>query len=84
MEKAVIDRIIDGKTAVILVGDDERQHHCRADALPEGAKEGTWLRVRVESGKIVSMEVDEGETDGVRSRIHKKLENLRARGRKAS
>jgi len=36
IEKAVIGRIVDGKTAVTLVGEDERQHHYRADGLPEG------------------------------------------------
>ena len=82
MEKAVVDRIVDGKTAVILVGEDERQHHCPADALPEGAREGTWLRVRVESGKIVSMELDQEETDAVRRRIQKKVDRLRAKGRR--
>jgi len=84
MEKAVIDRIVDGKTAVILVGEDERQHHYPADKLPEGTREGTWLRVRVESGEIVSMEVDQEETDTVRRRIQEKMDKLRARDRRAT
>jgi len=71
MEKAVIDRIVDRKTAVILVGEDQRQHHHPANELPEGAQEGTWLRVRIEDGEIVSMEVDAGETDEVRRRIRR-------------
>ena len=84
MQKAVIDRIVDGRTAVILVGEDERQYHCPADRLPEGAKEGTWLRVEVESGEIVAMEVDQEETDAVRRRIQEKMDKLRARGRRAT
>ena len=83
MEKAVIDRIVDGRTAVILVGEDERQYHYPADRLPEGAKEGTWLRVQIESGAIVAMEVDQEETDAVHRRIQEKMDRLRARGRKA-
>ena len=82
MEKAVIDRIVDGKIAVILVGEDQRQHHHPADELPEGAREGTWLRVRVEGAKIVSTEVDPGETDEVGRRIQEKMGKLRTRGRK--
>jgi len=82
MEKAVVDRIVDGRTAVILVGEDERQHHHPADELPEGAQEGTWLRVRVEGAKIVSMEVDQEETDIVRRRIKHKMDKLRTRGPK--
>lgn len=83
MEKAVIDRIVDGKTAVILIGEDERQHHYPASKLPEGAGEGTWLRVRVESGKIVSIVVDQEETDTVRRRIQDKLDKLRSRERRS-
>ena len=83
MEKAVIDRIVDGRTAVILVGEDERQFRYPADRLPGGAKEGTWLRVQVESGSVVAMEVDQEETDAVCRRIQEKMDKLRARGRKA-
>lgn len=43
VENAVIDRIVDGNTALILVGADERQHDYPSDGLPEGAKEGCWL-----------------------------------------
>ena len=82
MEKAVVDRIVDGKIAVILLGEDQRQHHHPADELPEGAQEGTWLRVRVEGAKIVSIEVDPGETDEVRRRIQEKMDKLRTRGPK--
>ena len=83
MEKAVIDRIVDGKTAIILVGEDERQNNYPADKLPEGAREGTWLRVRVENGEIVSMEVNQEETNMVHRRIQAKMDKLRARGRRA-
>jgi len=82
MEKAVIDRIVDRKTAVILVGEDQRQHHHPADELPEGAQEGSWSMVWVEDGKIVSMEMDREETDIVRGRVQQKLDRLRKRGRK--
>ena len=84
MEKAVIDRIVDGNTAVILVGDDERQHHYPANKLPEGAREGTWLRVRVEDGQIVAMEMDQEEMGIVHRRIQEKMQKLRARGRRGT
>ncbi len=42
--KAVIDRIENG-TAVILLGDDEVLLDVPIHYLPEGIKEGTWLRV---------------------------------------
>ena len=82
MEKAVIDRIVDGKIAVILVGDNEREHHYPADRLPAGTGEGTWLRVQIEGGEIVSLEVDQEETEIVRRRIQEKMDKLRRRHRK--
>ena len=83
MEKAVIDRIVDGATAVVLVGEDERQYHYPADQLPEGAREGTWLKVRVEDGQLVAMERDEEETAVSRRRIQGKMNELRERGRRS-
>ena len=68
----------------MLVGEDERQHHYPADKLPEGAWEGTWLRVRVESGEIVFAEVGQGETDATRRRLQEKMGKLRARNRRVT
>lgn len=42
--RAVVDRIVEGH-AVLLVGPDEREHHLPAEELPDGAGEGSWLRV---------------------------------------
>ena len=81
MEKAVIDRIVDGKTAVILVGEDERLYHYPAEKLPEGAAEGIRVKVEISEGQIVSLEVDQGETDIARKRIQEKMDRLRQRGR---
>ena len=83
MEKAVVDRITDGKTAVILVGEDERQYLYPAHRLPQGVREGIWLRIRVEDGEIVALDVDQDETDAVRRRVDEKMGQLRARGRLA-
>ena len=82
MERAVVDRIVDGRTAVILVGEDERQCHYPSDELPEGVQEGTCLMVQIESGTIVTVEVDHEETDVTCRRIREKTDKLRARGRK--
>ena len=84
LEKAVIDRIVDGKTAVILVGDDERQHHYPVNGLPAGAREGTWLRVQIENGGIMCIEVDREETESALRRIQAKMDKLRERGRKST
>lgn len=81
IEKAVIDRIVDGKTAVILVGENEIQYEYPANKLPEGAKEGSWLRVEVEEDEITTIELDQQETNIVSDRIQSKMDKLRKRGR---
>lgn len=42
-DRAVVDRIVDGKTAVLLVGAQEAELHIAVEHLPEGVKDGTWL-----------------------------------------
>lgn len=42
---AVLDRIEDGRFAVLLVGPDEVELVVDATLLPEGTSEGDWLRV---------------------------------------
>ena len=39
----MIDRIVDGHTAVLLVGGEERELLLPVDALPEEAADGTWV-----------------------------------------
>lgn len=46
-DRAVVDRIVDGRAAVLLVGPAEVELFLSADALPEGAGEGTWVVLEV-------------------------------------
>ena len=45
--KAVIDRF-EGDYAIVLFGDDEIKVEIPTTLLPEGAQEGSWLRVSLE------------------------------------
>ncbi|MDX9803868.1 MAG: DUF3006 domain-containing protein [Dehalococcoidales bacterium] len=81
IEKAVIDRIEDGKTAVMLVGEKEIQYEYSADKLPEGANEGSWVKLTIEDGEITGIELDEHETAVMKNRIQSKMDMLRKRGR---
>lgn len=78
-ERAVIDRI-EGRMAVLLVGEEEREVVIAVDALPAGAREGTWLAY---DGQRQQMVVDAEETERRRQRIAAKLELLRRRSRQA-
>jgi len=81
-EQAVIDRIVDGKHAVLLVGEQEVERIVPVEMLPNGAREGTWLTVSFRDDQLVHAEIDVGRTEAVRERIADKLNRLRARGRR--
>jgi len=82
LEKAVVDRIVDKRHAVLLVGENELEKIVSVDKLPPGAGEGTWLAVEFEGDELVAVEVDAEETARVKARITDKMERLRQRGRK--
>ena len=74
--KAVIDRF-EGKYAVLILGEGERQLSVLRDALPRQAGEGSWLQVEIENESLISAVLDEAETDNAKQRIAEKLERLR-------
>lgn len=82
-ERAVIDRIVDGTHAVLLIGDEETEQIIPAEQLPDNAVEGTWLLIaRDDTGRVVEVNVDEEETAEVQERIASKLSQLRRSGRR--
>jgi predicted O-methyltransferase YrrM len=80
-EKAVIDRIVDGQHAVLLVGEDEIERVIPVEQLPEQAAEGVWLQVRFEGNRLVEATVDMEETGRTQQRIDEKMSQLRGRSR---
>ncbi len=76
MMKAVIDRF-EGKYAVLILGEGERQLNVPRTLLPKKAKEGSWLQVEIENESLLSAVLDEAETDNAKQRITEKLERLR-------
>jgi hypothetical protein len=76
IEKAVVDRF-EEDMAVLLVGEKERQVVVLRKSLPARVKEGHWLNVELDGEKLVSVALDEEETDKVKQRIAEKLEWLR-------
>lgn len=81
-EKAVLDRVVDGAHAVLLVGEEEREHVVPLTLFPSGATPGTWLKVRIIDGNVVEAHIDEEETARARKRIAEKLNRLRERKRR--
>lgn len=81
MEKAVVDRIIDGKHVVLLVGNQELEKVIALDKLPDGVIEGSWLKVEFKGSDLVTIEVDQEETDKTKKRISSKIDMLRERSK---
>ena len=75
-DRAVIDRF-EGRSAVLLVGDEGRPVDVFRRQLPRTAREGQWLRITLRDGEIVQAVVDEAATEEARRRIQEKLERLR-------
>lgn len=81
IQSAVIDRIVDGRYAVLLVGRDEVERIVPKHELPAGVREGTWLKVRFRGDCLVYAVIDKETTEAAAQRIHAKMELLRQRGR---
>ncbi len=75
MERAVIDRIEEGK-AVLLVGESERQIIAPLAVLPAGVGPGAWLKVVVQGEAVVQAEADQETTRAREERIKEKMRKL--------
>ena len=71
--RAVVDRVEDGGTAVLLVGEDEEtQVEVPASLLPEGAESGSHL--------VINVTLDEGSRKAAEDRVKALQEKLENRG----
>jgi Protein of unknown function (DUF3006) len=71
--RAVVDRIEDGGTAVLLVGEDEETKlEVPASLLPDGAESGSHL--------VINVTLDEGSRRDAADRVKALQEKLERRG----
>lgn len=78
--KGVIDRIVDDKHAVLLVGLEEVEKIISIDQLPPGSEEGTWLILEFTDEELVNILIDTNENKRARERIEEKMKKLRSKG----
>jgi hypothetical protein len=76
-DRAVVDRIVDGETAVLLLGPAEEEVLLPAASLPPGATEGSWVVVDREVTPPEVVEVDAALTDARAEAFDARLERLR-------
>lgn len=70
--RAVIDRVEDGGTAVLLAGEDELKVELPASLLPEGAEAGSHL--------VINVALDEASRKEAEDRVRALQEKLERRG----
>ncbi|MFL6336346.1 MAG: DUF3006 domain-containing protein [Pyrinomonadaceae bacterium] len=70
--RAVVDRVEDGGTAVLLVGDEEAKVELPASLLPEGAESGSHL--------LINLTLDEASRKEAEDRVKSLQERLERRG----
>lgn len=79
----VVDRIVDGETAVILLDDDDdviEQIDLPVDELPAQAQEdGGVLRITLQNGEPITLEYAAEETRKRRESTQEKLDRLSRR-----
>lgn len=77
MKKAVIDRIVDQKHVVLLVGDEEKEINVSIDILPKGAIEGSIVQVELDDcDQATKLILDEEETNEAKDRVASMIEKL--------
>jgi hypothetical protein len=73
-QKAVLDRF-EGNKAILLI--NEKPQTFFKSELPKNVKEGDWLLVEIDKGKLIHAEVDEDEKAVAKKRILEKMATLR-------
>ena len=70
--RAVVDRVEDGGTAVLLAGEEEQKVELPASLLPEGADAGSHL--------VIIVALDEASREEAEGRVRALQEKLEKRG----
>jgi len=79
---AVVDRIVDGETAVVLIeedGDVVEEYNLAVEELPTEADEGGVLEVRIDHGEVVQMDYSADETAARRQSAQDRFDQLSER-----
>jgi hypothetical protein len=80
-DRAVVDRIVDDRTAVLLVGPTGREHHVSAEQLPEGATDGTWVVLDPSTDPVTVLRIDDELTRARFRDLSARLETIRRQRR---
>lgn len=76
-DRAVIDRIVDGATAVLLRGADEHEVLVPVDALPADARERDWVILTSGADPVEVLGVDTELTEQRTQQVQAQLDRIR-------
>ncbi|MGJ9385552.1 DUF3006 domain-containing protein [Salipaludibacillus sp. CF4.18] len=79
--EGVLDRIVDGKFATILIEEIGEEFTLDVSELPDGSKEGMWFFITLSGDKIVSLEMNNKKTTDVENRVEEQLNRMRAKSK---
>ena len=77
--KGVLDRMEDGKWAVILLEEVNREIVVPAAVLPEGSRINSWFDIDFDDSGIVSIELDSRSTAIKEQRVEQLMRSLRSK-----
>ncbi|RKD24575.1 hypothetical protein BEP19_09365 [Ammoniphilus oxalaticus] len=80
MKEAVVDRIVDGKHLVLLIGDEEKECVVPLSKMTEQLKEGDWVTLSFDANdEIVDITSNPAKTSQKQDSIQAKMAKLRAK-----
>ncbi|PTL40244.1 DUF3006 domain-containing protein [Alkalicoccus saliphilus] len=82
--KGFVDRIEDGKYAVVLIESINKEFVIDSSDLPENIEAGSWVYVTFQGENIHSVEYEQAETEKAKVRVSNKMELLRKKKKGSS
>ncbi|SDJ80530.1 DUF3006 domain-containing protein [Sediminibacillus albus] len=79
--KGVLDRIEDGKHAVILVEGTGREFVVSKELLPKGSSVHDWLEVTIEDNQVTAVKLDKETTKNEQEKSEALINRVRAKSK---
>lgn len=77
--KGILDRIVDGRYAVILIEEAQREIVLPADCLPEGSEIHSWFDIELDGEEVKSISRDVETEAAKEQQVDALMEKLRAK-----
>ena len=79
--KGVLDRIVDGKHATILVEDLQKEFVIDASRLPAGAKEGSHFQLTLIEDELTEITLDQQSEQESQEKVSNQINFLKAKSK---